>query len=66
MKSNLVLDSTKMFDVMNENHLFEGMGITKVNSTEEFENLFNPKIRQMLQNQSLGDKILDSKFEPQM
>jgi hypothetical protein len=45
MKSNLVLDSTKMFDVMNENHLFEGMGITKVNSTDEFERLFNPKIR---------------------
>jgi len=45
MKSNLVLDSTKMFDVMNENHLFEGMGITKVDSTDEFEKLFNSKIR---------------------
>lgn len=45
MKSNLVLDSTKMFDVMNENHLFEGMGITKVNSIDEYEKLFNPEIR---------------------
>jgi hypothetical protein len=45
MKSTLVLDSTKMFDVMNENHLFEGMGITKVNSTDEFETLFKPEIR---------------------
>ena len=48
MKQNLVLESTKMFDVMNENHLLEGMGITKVNSNLEFEKLFSSKIRAML------------------
>lgn len=60
MKQNLVLESTKMFDVMNENHLFVGMGITKVNSIEEFEKLFSTKIRSLLQNQNLDEKILDS------
>jgi hypothetical protein len=58
-KSQLVLHSTKQFDVMNENHLFEGMGVTKIKSKNEFESLFGQNLRKMLISHKFTDKIFD-------
>ena len=58
-KSQLVLHSTKQFDVMNENHLFEGMGVTKIKSKNEFESLFGQNLRKVLISHKFIDKIFD-------
>ena len=52
-----------MFDVMNENHLFEGMGLTKINSIEEYEKIFDVNVRSRLQSLKLTDKIFESNLE---
>ena len=44
---------------MNENHLFEGMGVTKIKSINEFERLFGPNLRKMLISHKFTDKIFE-------
>ena len=49
-KESLILTSDKEFKMMNENHLFEAMGLTLTNE-EELQDLFSEDINNYLKRQ---------------
>lgn len=48
-RQNLILETNKKFKIMNENHLFEAMGLT-LTDEQELEEIFSPEITEYLKN----------------